>query len=64
MDPATIMALALQGLQAILNLIGQIKSQSGMTDDQLAAQVATLTTGNDALYQQMITALQPPKASS
>lgn len=64
MDPTAIVNLALLALQAILNVINQIKSSGGMTDDQIAAQVQVITQGNDAAYAQIIAALgQPPKGA-
>lgn len=50
MDTATIMALSLQGLNAILSLIGSIRSQSGMTDEQILAAAQTTVGANDTLY--------------
>jgi hypothetical protein len=57
MDPNTIVQLALLVLQQVLNLIGEIRGQGGLTDDQIAAQVATITQGNDAAYAQIMAAL-------
>jgi len=57
MDPNALIQLALAALNAILSVIGQIKSQGGLTDDQIAAQVQTLTQGNDQAYAAMIAAL-------
>lgn len=55
--------IALQLLNALLGWIGQLRSQGGLADDALAAQVVTITQGNDAAYAQMIAALNlPPKA--
>ena len=50
MDPTTIMALALQGLNAILSLIGSIRSQSGMTDADILAAAQATVGANDTLY--------------
>lgn len=58
MDPATAINLALVALQAVLNLIGEIKSQSGATDDQILAQAQTITAGNDAAYAALVAALK------
>lgn len=54
--------LGLALLNSLLGWIGQLRSQSGLTDDALAAQVQTVTQGNDAAYQAMMAALAPPKA--
>ena len=55
-------ALALQLLNALLEGISAIRSQGGLTDDALAAQVAAVTTGNDTAYTAMMAALNPPKS--
>ncbi|HVI10517.1 MAG TPA: hypothetical protein VND65_19670 [Candidatus Binatia bacterium] len=66
MDPNAIIQLALAGLNAIVGVIAEIKSQHGMTDDQIAAEVQKITGDNDLTYQQMIAALglkpTPPAA--
>lgn len=71
MDPTTAVNLALTLLQAVLNLIAEIKSQSGATDDAILAQAQQLTAGNDAAYAALIAALagkgivpSPPPAAS
>jgi hypothetical protein len=56
-DPNLLIQLALGGLNAIVSLIAEIKSQHGLTDDQIAAEVQKLTGDNDTMYQQMIAAL-------
>ncbi len=62
MDPTAMVNLALVALNGILQLIGNIKGQGGLTDDQIAAQVATVTAGNDTAYTAMMAALNPPKS--
>lgn len=62
MDPNAIVNLALIALNGILQLIGSIRGQGGVTDDALAAQVQTITQGNDAAYASIMAALNPPKA--
>lgn len=57
MDPTAAVNLALVGLNAILQLISNIKSQGGLTDDQIAAQAQTITAGNDTAYAQLVAAL-------
>ena len=57
MDPNAIVNLALIALNGILQLIGQVRGQGGVTDDQIAAQVQTITQGNDAAYTQIMAAL-------
>lgn len=54
--------LGLALLNSLLGWIGQLRAQSGLTDDALAAQVQTVTQGNDAAYTAMMAALNPPKA--
>lgn len=53
--------LGLALLNALLGWIAQLRSQSGLTDDALAAQVQTVTQGNDAAYAAIMAALNPPK---
>jgi len=63
MDPNLLVQLALAALNAVLNVISQIKSQGGLTDDQIAANVQTVTQGNDAAYNSIMAAIgQAPKA--
>jgi len=54
--------LALTLLNSLLGWIGNLRSQSGLTDDALAAQVQTVTQGNDTAYTAMMAALNPPKS--
>ena len=61
MDPNAIVNLALIALNGILQLIASVKGQSGITDDQIAAQVQSVTQGNDAAYAAIMAALNPPK---
>jgi hypothetical protein len=65
MDPTAVVNLALVGLNAILQLISNIKSQGGLTDDQIAAQAQTVTAGNDTAYAQLVAALSalPPSTT-
>jgi hypothetical protein len=62
MDPNAIVNLALIALNGILSLIGTIRGQGGVSDDVIAAQVQTITKGNDDAYDSMIAALKliPP----
>ena len=62
MDPATIVTLALEALQAVLNMIGSIKAQSGLTDDQILASAQQVAAGNDQAYAALVAALKPPAA--
>lgn len=57
MDPNKAIQLGLLALNATLQLIGEIKAQSGMTDDQILAHAQTVTAGNDADYAALIKAL-------
>jgi hypothetical protein len=61
-----IIALALQALNAVLATISEIKSQGGLTDDQIEAQVQTITSGNTTAYNAMMAALSslPPATTS
>ena len=63
MDPNALVNLALVALNGILALIGEIRGQGGVTDDQIAAQVQQITQGNDTAYAAIMAALNPtPKA--
>lgn len=50
MDPNALVQLALLALNAILNVIGNIKAQSGMADDAILAQAQALVGANENLY--------------
>lgn len=65
MDPNAIVNLGLVALNAVLGLISQVKSQGGVSDDQIAANVQALTQGNDAAYTAIMAALKatPPPAA-
>jgi hypothetical protein len=54
--------LALMLLNTLLGYIGQLRSQGGLTDDALAAQVKKVTQDNDDAYAALMAALNPPKA--
>lgn len=60
MDPVAIGNLALLALQAVLNVIAELRSQGGLTDDQILAQAKTIAQGNDALYASLVATLTPP----
>jgi hypothetical protein len=62
MNEQAIVNAALLALQGILSVIGEIRGQGGVTDDQIAAQVQTLTQGNDQAYAAMMAVLNPPKS--
>ncbi len=64
MDPTAAVNLALVGLNAILQLISNIKSQGGLTDDQITAQAQTVTAGNDTAYAQLVAALSALPSST
>lgn len=57
MGVAVLVPLALQALQAVLNMIANIKAQAGLTDDQILAEAQKLTAGNDAAYAALKAAL-------
>lgn len=59
MDPNTIAQLALIALNAALQLIANVKAQTGMTDDQILAHAQQVSQGNDAAYAAMKAALTP-----
>lgn len=63
LDPNTIVQLALAALNNVLAVIAEVRSQGGMTDDQIADHVKTITAGNDAAYTQIMAALKPPPAA-
>jgi hypothetical protein len=50
MDPTAIVNLSLLALNAVLNMISKIRSQSGLTDDAILAQAQKLVGANDTLY--------------
>jgi hypothetical protein len=50
MDYSVLMALALQGLTAVLNLVGSLKAQSGMADDAILAAAQSTVGANDQTY--------------
>lgn len=50
MGTAAIVTLVLQAMQAVLAEIAAIRGQSGISDDQLAAQTMPLFAANDQLY--------------
>lgn len=58
LDPTVVVNLALVALQGVLSVIGAIKGQAGLTDDQILAQAQAVTTGNDQAYQTLVAALQ------
>lgn len=60
MDPTAIVNLVLIALNAVLNLISEIKGQTGLTDDQILAQAEQLTGANDQLYATLKAALTSP----
>lgn len=64
MDPQAIVNLALIALQGVLALIAEIKSQGGLSDDQILAAAKTASAGNDTLYASLIAALGLPAAPS
>lgn len=49
---------AVIALDAILNIINEIRGQSGMTDDQILAAAAAQVTTNSAQIQQMLSSLK------
>lgn len=61
-----IISLALSGLNSILTLVGEIKSQGGLTDDQILAHAESVTEKNSQLYLTLLAALAnapaPPAA--
>ena len=62
MGPDVALALAL--LNTLLGYIASIRSQSGLADDAIAAQVQKVTQGNDAAYTALMTALNLPTTST
>lgn len=65
MDATAITNLALMALQAVLNVIAEIRSTSGLTDDAILAQAQALDGANDTLYSTLQAALKgstPPAA--
>jgi hypothetical protein len=54
-------ALALQLLNQLISWIASLRASQGLGDDALAAQVKTVTAGNDDAYNALMTALNLPK---
>jgi hypothetical protein len=50
MNPTAAVNLALAVLAQVLALISELKSSSGMTDDQILAEAQTICAGNDQAY--------------
>jgi hypothetical protein len=50
MDLNKAVALALQALQIAMQIITELKNQSGMTNDEILAHAQNVTAGNDELY--------------
>lgn len=50
MDPQAALNLSLIALQAVLQLISAIRSQGGLTDDQILEQAQSVSGANDTLY--------------
>jgi hypothetical protein len=59
MNPAAAVSLGLSLLGQVLSFISSVKSQGGLTDDQILEQAQKITAGNDAAYQQLVSALTP-----
>jgi hypothetical protein len=59
MDPVSLVNLALVALNGVLELIASIKSQGGLTDDQILEAAQQVTAGNDAAYNALVAALKP-----
>ena len=62
MDPTAALNLTLVALQAVLQLISQIKSQSGLTDDEILTQAQSISGANDTLYATLKATLNTPAA--
>jgi hypothetical protein len=61
MDPNALVNLALVALNGILALVAEIRGQGGVTDAHIAAQVASITQGNDTAYAAIMAALATTK---
>jgi hypothetical protein len=61
MDPITTINAAILALDAILNIINQIRGQSGLTDDQILAAAASQATTNTDQIKKLLAGL-PPKS--
>ena len=66
MNPTAAVNLSLIALQAVLNLIAELKTQSGMSDDVILAQAQQISGANDTLFTTLQAALKgatpPPPA--
>jgi hypothetical protein len=54
-------SLALALLNTLLAYIAQLRASGSLADDALATQVQKVTGDNDAAYQALMAALNPPK---
>lgn len=61
MDPIATVNAALIALNALLNIINQIRGQGGMTDDAILAAAQSQQLANATQIQALLAAL-PPKA--
>ena len=59
MDPITTINAAIAALDAILNIINQIRGQSGLSDDAIAAAASAQVTTNTAQIQALLASLPP-----
>lgn len=50
MDYSVLIPLALQGVTAALNLVAELKAQSGQTDDEILAAAQATLGANDQTY--------------
>lgn len=62
MDPVTLTNLALIALNGVLRLIAELKSQGGLSDDQILDQAKQITAGNDQTYAALVAVLKPSAA--
>lgn len=58
MNPTILVNLALTLLNQVLAMIAQIKSQSGLTDNQILAEAQKIAAGNDTVYTALVAALK------
>lgn len=58
MNPTILVNLALTLLNQVLAMVAQIKSQSGLTDNQILAEAQKIAAGNDTVYTALVAALK------
>lgn len=61
MDPVSILNAAVAGVDALLNIINEIRGQAGVSDDAILAAAQAETVTNSAQIQALLASLPPKK---